>query len=358
MTTDVSELHDSARQVLGGLGLAAREPSTWTQIAELGWLMIATTQEQGGLGMGLSGACALQIELGRQLATIPFLPAVLAGQALALGTLADKEQWLERVITGESYVAVPLADSAPGVQCAGGAAVQLTGTLSAVQSADRASHLLFWSFDSDYVILAPTDAPGVTLLERPMWDTTRRLFDVQFDAVELEEHSILARGDAATALAATLATQRDYLLAADAVGGAAALLELTVEYLQTRNQFGRPLALFQALKHRCADLKAQTAGAEALLLDSIGRYGGHVDGAAANAAAELAGKAAKQLACAAYALVAEEALQLHGGIGMTSEHICHLFLKRAMLNEHLGRAPDRYEADLADNLLAGCADCR
>ena len=71
-----------------------------------------------------------------------------------------------------------------------------------------------------------------------------------------------------------------------------------------------------------------------------------------DAEAGLAGKAAKQLACKAYATVAEEALQLHGGIGMTSEHACHLFLKRAMLNEHLGRGQHGYEADLAAKVLA------
>jgi alkylation response protein AidB-like acyl-CoA dehydrogenase len=90
------------------------------------------------------------------------------------------------------------------------------------------------------------------------------LFDLQFDAVELEEHHIVASGSQAQALAMRLGVQRDFLLAADAVGGAAALLQMTVDYLQARTQFGRPLALFQALKHRCADLKAQTEAAEAL----------------------------------------------------------------------------------------------
>jgi alkylation response protein AidB-like acyl-CoA dehydrogenase len=169
----------------------------------------------------------------------------------------------------------------------------------------------------------------------------------------LEEKLTLARGAAAQALTARVATQRDFALAAEAMGGANALLELTVDYLNTRMQFGRPLALFQALKHRCADLKALTAGAQALLSDSLDRMGVHTDDDGLAAGAELMGKQVKLLASAAYARVAEEALQLHGGIGMTSEHVCHLFLKRAMLNEHLGRAQDHYEADLAAQLLGG-----
>jgi alkylation response protein AidB-like acyl-CoA dehydrogenase len=124
-----------------------------------------------------------------------------------------------------------------------------------------------------------------------------------------------------------------------------------VDYLQTRQQFGRPLALFQALKHRCADLKAQTEGAQALLLDNLGRLDETPGEADTLAVAERLGRAAKQLACAAYAAVAEESLQLHGGIGMTSEHSCHLFLKRAMLNEHLGGPQQNYDVGLAASLL-------
>jgi len=137
-------------------------------------------------------------------------------------------------------------------------------------------------------------------------------------------------------------------LAADAVGGANALLELTVEHLQVRRQFGRPLALFQALKHRCADLKTLIAAAEALLLDSLGRLGDAI----ADAEAELKAETAKYLASSTYAKVAEEALQLHGGIGMAAEHQCHLFLKRALLNEQLGRQDECYALDIADSLLA------
>ncbi len=121
---------------------------------------------------------------------------------------------------------------------------------------------------------------------------------------------------------------------------------LTVEYLQTRQQFGRPLAMFQALKHRCADLKALTEAAEALLLDGLARAGDLASGAEAGPA----GRAAKQLACAAYGAVAEESLQLHGGIGNVGAR-CHLFLKRAMLNEQLGRSRGGYEEALATDLL-------
>jgi alkylation response protein AidB-like acyl-CoA dehydrogenase len=353
MNTDVRELQDSARQVMAGLGLASAEAASWSQMAELGWLMISTSEEMGGLGMGLAGACALQTELGRQLATAPFLPAVLSIEALARGTVVDQSQWLERMTSGEVFVAVPLAESATTAKRDSSGALLLSGTLLAVQSADSASHVLVSTVGGEHVGLVATVQPGVTLIERPTWDTTRRLFDVHCESVVLDEQHLVASGTAAYALIATLDLQRDFLLAADALGGAAALLRMTVEHLQARTQFGRPLALFQALKHRCADLQAQTEAAEALLIDSLARFGDHIEAADAIPPAELAGKAVKQLACAAFSVVAEEALQLHGGIGMTSEHNCHLFLKRALLSEHLGRALYSYETGIADTFLAG-----
>jgi alkylation response protein AidB-like acyl-CoA dehydrogenase len=343
MNAVVNELHDSARQVLAGLGRAATEETAWPLLAELGWLMIATPEALGGLGLGLSGACALHMELGRGLATVPYLSAMLAIDAVGQGTLAEQDAWLSRLTTGADYVAAPLAQSALAIARSTNGDLRLSGTAVAVQSADRASHVLVCATAGDCVALVPLAQSGVETIARPTWDTTRRLYDVRFTAVVLDEQLLLATGAQARALAARLATLRDFALAADAIGGAVALLELTVDYLQTRQQFGRPLALFQALKHRCADLKALTEGAAALLHDKLGSVGERLH----DVDAELAGKAVKQLACSAFATVAEEALQLHGGIGMTSEHDCHLFLKRAMLDEHLGRGRDNYELDLA-----------
>jgi alkylation response protein AidB-like acyl-CoA dehydrogenase len=351
MESDVSELRDSARQVLSGLGVAAEEDSAWTQIAALGWLMIATPEALGGLGMGLAGACALHVELGRSLATVPFLPAMLAIDAVCRSSLPDRENVLERLTTGEEYIAAPLVDGVMPVQCDSERVMRMSGTAPAVPSADRATQMLVCAADGECVALVPLRQAGVQVMQRPTWDATRRLFDVEFTQIALDENLVLARGAAARTLGARLAVTRDFALAADAVGGAAALLALTVDYLQTRQQFGRPLALFQALKHRCADLKALTEGAAALLSDSLGKHSAQYEGDLPSRDVELAGMAAKQLACAAYAAVAEEALQLHGGIGMTSEHVCHLFLKRALLNEHLGRGPDSTERALADSLL-------
>jgi alkylation response protein AidB-like acyl-CoA dehydrogenase len=110
------------------------------------------------------------------------------------------------------------------------------------------------------------------------------------------------------------------------------MLDLTVEYLKMRRQFDRPLAMFQSLKHRCADLRIQIGAAEALLWSRAKDEGASVTdfGALKAHAAEV------------YRWVVEEAIQLHGGIGLTEEHQCHLFMKRAMLNLQLCGSTDHW----------------
>lgn len=341
MTPELIELRDSARQVLAAEGLAAPEAKTWSLALDLGWLLIAVPESQGGLGQGLAGSCVFQAEVGRSLCTAPLLPAALVLDAIVHVMRVDCGDWIERLSTRE-LVTTPLADAVLSITDAH----VLNGVATAVPSADRADHVMVCSADGGCVALVSLQQQGVECLPRDTWDTTRRLFDLRFSDVQLDSALVLAAGDEAQALQRRIAVHRDFALAADAVGGADAMLAMTVEYLKTRRQFGRPLALFQALKHRCADLRMQIAAAEALLIDSLARIGDN----AADPGAELLGKAAKSFACAVYAQVTEEALQLHGGIGMTAEHGCHLFLKRALLNQHLGRRGDN-EVDVADALL-------
>jgi alkylation response protein AidB-like acyl-CoA dehydrogenase len=150
----------------------------------------------------------------------------------------------------------------------------------------------------------------------------------------------VAQGAAAATLSDRLQSQLLLALAADSLGGSAALLTLTIDYLKTRRQFDRPLALFQALKHRVADLKIALESADAL-------FWARAIGAAS--LAELG--ALKAWATTTNVALAEEAIQLHGGIGLTSEYYCHLFLKRALLNAALGGDADAHDARTGRDLL-------
>lgn len=348
MSQALNELRDSARQVLGKLGLAADENQTWPLLVELGWLLVALPEDDGGLEQGLAGAVAFHTELGRGLAAAPYASALLAIDAVQHAEFAQRQSFLER-LTAAEYVAAPMAASHLDLR-RDGSRLLLTGGVAALESADRATHLLLSSQDDRCVALVPTRQPGLSLRTRNTWDPSRRLFEAQLQDVPLDPALLLAQGEAAQLLCRRLRSLRELSLAADAVGGAAAALTMTVEYLQTRRQFGRPLALFQALKHRCADLCALSVAAEAQLADTVSRYETRL----AEPDGELAAKTARQLACSVYARVAEEALQLHGGIGMTSEHACHRFLKRALLDEQLGLPAAQAACDIAGAFIAAC----
>ncbi len=346
MNADLKELQESARQVLDGLGLAADEERVWPLVTDLGWLLVSVPQELDGLGQGLAGACAIHGEMGRSLAGGPFLSAMLAIDAVCHSQLAEREAWVRR-LTSTEYVAVQLADGVLAASRDASGRTRVSGLVPAVPSADKASHVLVYVSQGECLALVPVEQSGVRLISRPTWDVTRRLFDVQLENVALDEAVVLSSGPAARELYRRIATHRDFALAADAIGGANALLDMTVEYLKARRQFGRPLAMFQALKHRCADLKALTTAAEALLVDSLQR----LDERALDAQSEVMGMTVKHFACTAYARVAEEAVQLHGAVAMTAEHACHRFLKRALLNEQLGRSADSYELGIAASVI-------
>lgn len=311
MSLTRSELEEAARKAFEG----SLAEDRWETIAEMGLLMAAVPEALGGLGLGGEAAGAIHVELGRALVTGPAIAQMMAIEALAASEVDDDR--IERAMTGEVMTASLAAD----------------GSLSCVPDADRASHILVVM--PGRVALAPLD--GATIVARETWDRTRRLFDVTLS----ENGIVLAEGDAADALAGRIEGLMLLALAGDSLGGADAILGLTIDYLKTRRQFDRPLALFQALKHRVADMKTQLAAADALFRAR-----------AAGSATLTEMGALKAHATTVYRAIAEEAVQLHGGIGLTMEHHCHLFLKRATLNAALGGDADRREAAAGKDVLA------
>lgn len=343
MSVELNELQESARKVIVGAGLAANESTTWSQLVELGWLLVSVPEHLSGLNMGLPGACVLHSELGRGLSVAPYLPAALAVDAVCQSGFTDRDQWLDRMIGGE-LVTASLAESR--VQMSGR---HLCGNVEGVQSADSAKHMLVWTAGNELVALIALNQSGIDIAAKNTWDQTRRLFSVCLNNIDPGEQTILAEGTGAETLIRRLLVQRDFALAADAVGSASSILAMTVEHLQTRIQFRRPLAMFQSLKHRCADMKASIDAAEALLHDAAHKVGHELD----LPDARIKAMGTKFFATTMFARVAEDCLQLHGGIGMAVEHPCHLFLKRALLNEHLGDSANICMRETARVLMAG-----
>ena len=335
----LDELRDAAEKAFPRDRLLPDRAKSWQQVAELGWLMVELSEADGGLGLGPEATTAILFEQGRVLSTAPLIPALLGLRAIAASSLQDRLGWIERICGGE-YVPLNLLPAKVEAEADG----TVSGTLAGVFEADMASHALAGL--PGMVVLIPLDAAGVAVIERPLWDESRRLFDVELSGFMPDPALILAQGDAARALHDLISSAAQLALAADALGGANAALDLTVDYLKLRKQFDRPLALFQALKHRVADLKVKIAAAEALLWARAGQ---------ADLTPVQAG-ALRALATQVYAEVAEEAIQLHGGIGLTQEHPCHLFLKRAFLNRTLCGDGDHWNEQAGRAALAAMTD--
>ena len=332
---ELSELQGAAQKAFPADKLASPRDAAWQLVAQQGWLMVTLPEDQGGLGLGRDAALAIHFELGRVLSTAPLIPALLALEAIAAAeSLTDQAGWIERICGGEY---VPL-NMLPGpVADQGGV---LNGRLSGFFEADMAAHVLA-GLPGRYLLI-PTDAPGVTVSECRMWDESRRMFDIELARYRPDPALVVAEGEAAKALHDRISPLAQLAVAADSLGGANAALAMTVDFLKTRRQFDRPIAMFQALKHRCADLKTQIAAAEALLWQR-----------AAQPEASIADLGvAKVLANDCYLKTTEEAIQLHGGIGLTEEHNCHLFMKRAMLNAQLAGNGDHWREAAGRQALA------
>ncbi|AOR76181.1 acyl-CoA dehydrogenase family protein [Novosphingobium resinovorum] len=320
---ELNELTDAAQKAFPADALSPGRNESWRLVAEMGWLMVRLPEEDGGLGLDREASAAIHFEMGRVLATTPLIPAQLGLQAVLASEIAARVEWLERLAGGE-YAPLHLLpaklEAAPNGT--------LSGVVGGVFDADMAVAVVA-KLPGGYA-LVPTDAPGVSIVERAIWDPSRRLFDIVLDGYAPDPALMLTDADGAAALHDALAPEAHLAVAADCLGAANAALELTIEYMKMRRQFDRPIAMFQALKHRAADMKARIAVAEALLWNRVRD----------DAATLVQCAAAKTLAAEAFAFVTEEAIQLHGGIGLTEEHPIHRFMKRAMLNLQLCGSPD------------------
>lgn len=336
---ELNELTDAAQKAFPADKLSPPRDASWELVAEMGWLMIRLAEDDGGLGLDREASTAIHYEMGRVLSAAPLIPAQLGLQAVAASeTLADRADWLERLSAGE-YAPLHMLPARVEASADG----TLSGTISGVIDADMAVAIVA-SLPSGY-FLVPLDGQGADVVERRIWDPSRRLFDVALTGYVPDPALRLAEGAAAQAMHDLLGREAHLALAADCLGGASAMLEITIEYLKMRRQFDRPLAMFQALKHRAADLKTRIVAAEALLWNRV-----RDEGVTTTQTGAL-----KTLAAEVYEFVTEEAIQLHGGIGLTDEHQCHLFMKRAMLNLQLCGAPDLWKERTGREALAALA---
>ena len=320
------------------------DPAVWRRMAdELGLAGLMIPERYGGSGFGLVELGLVMEEMGRVLLCAPYLAsAVLAANALCrIGTESQKQRWLPGIANGETLAALAFAEPGrePGVEpiamqvAVSDGGYSLTGCKDYVVDGCNADLLLVAARVEGQHGLAGLslfavagDASGVSRRRLRVLDPTRQLARLDFEGVPAE--LLGDSGGAGPALAETLDIGA-IALANEMAGGAQRLLEDTLEYIKLRMQFGRAVASFQAIKHRCAELLLQVE-----LMKSAAYHAAQVAGADPEALAYEA-SLAKAAASEAYLQTAIEAVQLHGGIGFTWDQDTQLWYKRAKSSEVL-----------------------
>jgi alkylation response protein AidB-like acyl-CoA dehydrogenase len=281
-------------------------PPFWDDVRGLGWLGLHVPETNGGSGFGLPELAVVVEELGRGLAPGPFVPTVIASSVLAAtgGGVADK--LLPGLASGETTGAVALGGD---VQLRDGLA---SGSAGVVLGGGLADVLLVGAGDDVAVIDLHADGAAVEVPANI--DPTRRAARITLDG---------AAAEVLPGARQTLTDLARLIIAAEATGIARECTTLASEYAKVRQQFGRPIATYQAVKHHCANMLVATELATAAVWDAAraASKGGDQFSYAAAVAATLAIPAAD--------LCANLNIQVHGGIGFTWEHDAHLYLRRA-----------------------------
>ncbi len=316
----------------------------WAELAELGVIGALFTEDQGGFGGNGFDITTVFEELGRAGVVEPFLDTAILGGGLiaALGDDAQKEI-VDEVIAGAAHLAFAHGEPASRYDLSrvettargDGHHIILNGRKAVVVNAEAAGHLIVSARESGAagdeagisLFLVPAATAGVGLRGYPML-AGGRAAEVTLDDVRLPISARLGGAGAAWPAIADRVAAANVGLAAEALGAMETATELTREYLMTRKQFGRPIGTFQALAHRFSDLLIELEQARSAVINAAGHLGDpdrdrdrHIAGAR-----NLIGRAGR--------LVAEESIQMHGGIAMTQEYELAHIAKRIVMTDH------------------------
>ncbi len=338
------------------------DAAVWERIgAELGWPSVIVPEAYGGVGLGHVELVGLMEEMGYALLCAPFFSSVcLAANALLLaGDEAQKQTWLPRIAEGELIATLAFAERGgePGpagmhaTWRPGPGGYVLSGSKRYVIDGARADLIVVaaradGSRGQDGVSLfaVPGDAEGLERRPRVTMDQTRRQAEIELRDVHVSADACLGEpGLAWSALQETLDLAA-IALAAEQVGGAQRCLDLSVEYAKQRQQFGRPIGSFQAIKHKCANMLLQVESAR-----SAAYYAGWVAAEQPRAIPEHA-SLARAYCSEAFFACAAESIQIHGGVGFTWEYDPHLYLKRARASEGLLGTPAWHRERVAHHI--------
>lgn len=316
----------------------------WREMAQMGWAGIAIPEEFGGLGYGYTGLGLVLEQAGRNLSASPLQSTVLVAATLIaeLGSEEQKQRLLPAIASGELLVTLALQE--------GSHHAPLQSVASAVRDGDEfvlnGSKLMVLDATSaaTFIVIARSGGvagdeqglsaflveggtTGLTVARRSLVDS-RNVGALDMDNVRVSAANLLgAEGQAWPGLSRTLDIA-NIGLAAELLGLSAEAFERTVAYLKERKQFGRAIGSFQGLQHRAAELFAELELGRSIVLQALHA----VDDGQADLA--LMASAAKAKLCEVAQRATNEAIQMHGGIGMTDEYDIGFFIKRARVAQH------------------------
>ena len=348
---DQAMLADTARQFMAEEGAIAKQlrhwrdreckdgfgHALWKQMAEMGFTGILVPEADGGLGMGNVEAGIVLEEIGRNLTPSPFLTSSVVA-ATALGAAGDelRGRWLPGLLAGDSVFAVAIDEGAKHrperIACRAeksGNGFRLTGRKDFVIQGASADMIVVAARTSG----ADDDAEGITLFAVPkdaagLGHNAVRLVDssiashLTFDQVELDGDAVIGEVDGGREVLNRVLDAGRVGAAAEGVGVAGGAMDLTVDYLKQRKQFGKLIGEFQALQHRAAHLYSEVEIARAATIKAQQL----LDAGSENAS--LMASVAKAKVGKAAGLAVKEGVQMHGGIGMTDEYDIGLYMKR------------------------------
>jgi alkylation response protein AidB-like acyl-CoA dehydrogenase len=328
------------------------DPTLWKGVAEMGWLGTAVPEAYGGAGLGHLELVLIAQELGRALAPIPFSSSVyLATEALLqAGSEAQKQKYLPKLAAGEAIGTLALAEGLGDFDPAGVAKTSFDGkkvsgvklpvadgaaaSLAVVVAKEGSGHSL---------ALVDLEGQGVSRSALASFDPSRPLARVEFSGAPAERLGAAGQG---AAIARDVLDRAAVLMGYEQIGGAERALDVTRSFTMGRFAFGRPVASFQALKHRMAEVYAKIQ-----IALSNGYFAAW---ALSNGNEELpvAACSTRVAASDAFVLASEEMVQMHGGVGFTWEYDCHLFYRRARALAHALGTPSEWREKLVSRLEA------
>jgi len=328
-------LRDSARKFFAGECPAAEvrrlmetetafDPALWSKLTHQGYTGIIFPEEYGGVGLGKVELILLMEEAGRALLPGPFFSTVaFAGSVLdVVASPEHKKKYLAPICHGSARATVAVLEASASWNLASiqlsSTKGKLTGEKLFVSDAAAADFLLLVARDG--VFLVEAKAPGLKISPMASMDFTRKVYTVQFNNTPAEKIGEAGALPRAFDIATTA-------LCAEMVGGMQRSLDITVEYAKTRKQFGKPIGMFQAVQHQCADMYLETESARSAVYYAAWALEENMPDAAA------AVSIAKMYASDASRTVGNRGIQVHGGMGFTWENDLHLYYRRAKSSE-------------------------